>query len=579
MPGYVSVLRTFAMENRGLYAMFLLTILTHPLEKIVFPHIFSTTLAAITAGGKKTPHKRILVLVGLWITIQVVYTGMNILDTTMIPRFLDFARSRLIVDIMDSYETKYSDVMAGDLLSKIIKLPEALRDMFYLVHHGLVVDIMMHAFTVGYFYWVHPWLGHVYITGIVCWCLINYGFYNTCTSGAAMKEAAQDSLHEEIEDVLQNLLSVYVSNKKDAELKEVDLAQGRYSKQLKKSMMCSVRFRGAYAVLVIALFISIIMVAMRLVQTEQISPGAFVATFMVSFTAMGRLMAGYTSIRNLQHEIGVVTAVETFLENVRSPKIHEPAPAKAREDQAPAPGEIRFEGIKFKKGDREILRSVDLTISSGVTTAIVGRVGCGKSTLISLLMRLDLPDAGRITYGGKDIEEYSLREWRETFTYVPQHPKLRNKSLLSNIQYAGASATVEQIDKLLRDAGLVHVADSFLPRYHESVGVGGKSLSGGQRQIVWLLRSLMSDAPLVVMDEPTSALDPESRADVIKLLKSSFKGRTLIIVTHDPVVRQMAKHVVEMEAGELRSPVPPSHPNLTTDATNWPGFNTSKGWP
>jgi hypothetical protein len=73
MPGYVSVLKSFAMENRGLYAMFLLTVLTH-LEKIVFPHILAT-IAAITAGGKQIPRKRVLTLIGVWISIQVIYTG------------------------------------------------------------------------------------------------------------------------------------------------------------------------------------------------------------------------------------------------------------------------------------------------------------------------------------------------------------------------------------------------------------------------------------------------------------------------------------------------------------------------
>jgi hypothetical protein len=123
----------------------------------------------------------------MWVVIQVVYTAMNLLDTRMIPRFLDFARSRLIVDIMDSYETKFSDVMAGDLLSKIIKLPEALRDMFYIIHHSVLVDIMMHSFTIGYFYWVHPWLGYVYTGGIACWAIISYMFYSTCTPAAKMR--------------------------------------------------------------------------------------------------------------------------------------------------------------------------------------------------------------------------------------------------------------------------------------------------------------------------------------------------------------------------------------------------------
>jgi ABC-type bacteriocin/lantibiotic exporter with double-glycine peptidase domain len=551
MPDYVTVLRAFASENRGLYSLFLLTILTHPLEKIVFPHVFSTTLAAITNGGKQTPHKRILILVSMWVVIQVVYTLMSLLDTRMIPKFLDFARSRLIVDIMDSYETKFSDVMAGDLLSKIIKLPEALRDMFYILHHSVFVDILMHCFTIGYFYWVHPWLGYVYTGGIACWVLINYGFYNTCTSGSAMKEAAQDSLHEEIEDVLQNLLSVYVSDKKDSELKEVAMAQSKYSVQMRKSMMCSVKFRAAYAVLVIAMFISLVTMSLHLVKNDKIKPSSFIATFMVSFTAMGRLMAGFSSIRNLQHEVGVLTAVETFLAKVRAPKVREVLATVADQAQQAVPGEIRFEGVKFRKGDREILHGVDLTIHAGVTTALVGRVGCGKSTLVNLLMRLDLPDAGRILYGGKDIEEYSLSEWRDIFTYVPQSPKLRNRSLIENITYDGATATVEEVDTLLREAGLIHVADSFRPRYHETVGVGGKNLSGGQRQIVWLLRSLMSSAKLVVMDEPTSALDPESRTDIIKLLKSSFKGRTLVVVTHDPVVKQMAKDVIEMSDGNV----------------------------
>jgi hypothetical protein len=68
-------------------------------------------------------------------------------------------------------ETKFSDVMAGDLLSRS-STGGALRDMFYLIHHGLFVDVMI--FTVGYFYWVHPWMGHVYVAGIAAWCLINY---------------------------------------------------------------------------------------------------------------------------------------------------------------------------------------------------------------------------------------------------------------------------------------------------------------------------------------------------------------------------------------------------------------------
>jgi ABC-type multidrug transport system fused ATPase/permease subunit len=113
-------------------------------------------------------------------------------------------------------------------------------------------------------------------------------------------------------------------------------------------------------------------VSLHLVKHDKIKPSGFIATFMVSFTAMGRLMAGFSSIRNLQHEVGVLTAVETFLAKVRAPKAREAAPKTITPERQPIPGEIRFEGVKFRKGDREILHGVDLDIHAGVTTALVG---------------------------------------------------------------------------------------------------------------------------------------------------------------------------------------------------------------
>jgi hypothetical protein len=86
-------------------------------------------------------------------------TSTQLLDSVMVRSSI--SRSRLITAYLATYETKYSRVMTGDLLSKIIKLPEALRDMFYLVHHHIAVDIH-HLCTIGYFYWLHPSLGHVW---------------------------------------------------------------------------------------------------------------------------------------------------------------------------------------------------------------------------------------------------------------------------------------------------------------------------------------------------------------------------------------------------------------------------------
>jgi ABC-type multidrug transport system fused ATPase/permease subunit len=548
MLNYTSTLSEFAFKNKGLYAVFIATMLTHPLEKIVFPHVFSKTLAAVSSGtGKSTHYKSIATIIGLWTVIQVVFTSTGLLDSVMVPKFLDFSRSRLITDIMATYETKYSRVMTGDLLSKIIKLPEALRDMFYLVHHHIVVDIVIHLCTIGYFYWLHPSLGHVYLAGIVVWCIINWRFYTVCGRSAVDKEQSQDNLHEEIEDVLQNLLSVYLCNKKDVEREEIEKFQHVFSGKLSRSLRCATRYRAMYSVLVVALFIGIVVTADNLKARKEISSETFVATFVVVFTAMGRMMAGFSSVRSLQHEMGVIASVEDHLNEIESgTKVEKYSDRVADKEMR----NISFDKVVVNRGDTAILKELSATIQSGKSTAIIGRVGCGKSTLANVLMRLDDLDGGRIMYGDIDITTYSLEEWRKMFSYTPQHPKLRNKTLIENIRYAGADVTPDHVDAVLRESGLNHVADAFKPRYDKTVGVGGKSLSGGQRQIVWLMRSLFSKAPVVMLDEPTSALDPASRNDVMNLLKTKFKGRTMIIITHDPAVMKMVDTVLEMEGGK-----------------------------
>jgi hypothetical protein len=149
---------------------------------------------------------------------------------------------------MATYETKYSRVMTGDLLSKIIKLPEALRDMFYLIHHHIAVDIIIHLCTIGYFYWLHRVSTRI-LGGIVVWCIINYRFYTVCSADAVEKNRRRTT-HEEIEDVLQNLLSVYLCNKKRLN-GEIEKFQDVYSDKLRRCLRCATSYRAMYSVLVV----------------------------------------------------------------------------------------------------------------------------------------------------------------------------------------------------------------------------------------------------------------------------------------------------------------------------------------
>jgi ABC-type transport system involved in cytochrome bd biosynthesis fused ATPase/permease subunit len=163
-----------------------------------------------------------------------------------------------------------------------------------------------------------------------------------------------------------------------------------------------------------------------------------------------------------------------------------------------------------------------------------------------MFMRLDDLDGGRIMYGDIDITTYSLEEWRKMFSYTPQHPKLRNKSLLENIRYAGADVNAEDVDAVLRESGLNHAVESaFKPRYEQDRWCR-RFLSGGSARS-WLMRSLFQSSCRHA-GRAHKRLDPASRNDVMNLIEDEIQ-RSMIIITHDPAVIKMDT-VLEMEGGK-----------------------------
>lgn len=178
---------------------------------------------------------------------------------------------------------------------------------------------------------------------------------------------------------------------------------------------------------------------------------------------------------------------------------------------------IQFREVSFRRGDREILRGVDLTFGVGTTTAILGRSGSGKSTLLRLVNRLLEPSAGAVLYSGKAVTDYEPLALRRALGFVPQD--------LGLFPHWTAGRQIERFGAHgLRVAGSLGLAGELLDRYpHE--------LSGGQQQRVALARALASDPPVLLLDEPFSALDPILRRELQDLVRGLDK--TILFVTHD----------------------------------------------
>jgi ABC-type multidrug transport system fused ATPase/permease subunit len=198
-----------------------------------------------------------------------------------------------------------------------------------------------------------------------------------------------------------------------------------------------------------------------------------------------------------------------------------------------------------------VLTDLDLTIPSGKVTAIVGPMGCGKSTLAHLLMRFYEPDRGEIAIAGRKIGGIPLKIFRTRAAIIFQESFLFSLSVRDNIAFADPSAELKRV----KGAAATAMADEFIvklkKRYRTLIGERGVNLSGGQKQRVAIARSLLNDPDILVMDSPTANIDAMTEQKLEKTLISSSSGRTSVIISQRIAPVKHADMIVVMDKGRI----------------------------
>lgn len=211
----------------------------------------------------------------------------------------------------------------------------------------------------------------------------------------------------------------------------------------------------------------------------------------------------------------------------------------------PQAGDIEFRQVSFAYGeDKPVLENVNFLIPRGSKTALLGKNGSGKSTVIDLLLRLYIPGRGQILLDGQEISNMPLREYRNLISVVSQDIYLFQDTIRNNIRLY-RQITEEQILAACRDSGLSEFIDEVSLDYF--VGTNGMMLSGGQKQKLALARALVHDRPIVVFDEVTSGSDTCSEQQINSLLHTRLKDKTVIVIAHRQAVLSEVDQVVRLD--------------------------------
>ena len=217
---------------------------------------------------------------------------------------------------------------------------------------------------------------------------------------------------------------------------------------------------------------------------------------------------------------------------------------------------IDVKGLKKNYGGLQVLKGVDLTIDKGDCVVLVGPSGCGNSTFLRCLNRLEEPDGGEVIFNGKAVTDHDIDHVRQKMGMVFQHFNLfPHLTVKKNITLAPvklglmkqAEADAKAME-LLERIGLADKADTY-----------PNMLSGGQKQRIAIVRALAMNPDVLLFDEPTSALDPEMVGEVLELMKELARsGMTMVCVTHEMgFAREVASRVIFIDEGVVKVDKPP----------------------
>jgi ATP-binding cassette subfamily B protein/subfamily B ATP-binding cassette protein MsbA len=214
--------------------------------------------------------------------------------------------------------------------------------------------------------------------------------------------------------------------------------------------------------------------------------------------------------------------------------------------------DIEFRDICFSyEPGHPILTGVHLHVRFGETIALVGKNGCGKSTLVGLLPRFYDPDHGTILVDGHDIRSANLRSLRQQVSMVTQDAILFDDTIFKNIAYGRKGATVEEVEHVARQARAHEFIVKLPQGYETRIGEAGTKISGGQKQRVTLARAILRNPRILILDEFTSQTDPEAEAEVHRVLRDFMRGRTTFVITHRLNTLEIADRIVVLDQGRV----------------------------
>ncbi len=300
-------------------------------------------------------------------------------------------------------------------------------------------------------------------------------------------------------------------------------------------------------ILIILAQLSIFLISIKFIKEGVITTGELVAfnsyasMMFYPFIILGR------SWQRIQSGVIELTEAQKIFDS--PPEVYKPKDGISIQKLK---GEVEFNNVFFKyKESSRVLSDISFKVEPGKKIALVGKSGVGKSTIISLILAINLPTQGKILIDGNRLDKINLTSYRRQVGIVNQEPTLFNDTIRYNIKYGSFGISDEKMIQAAKKAHIHKLIKSLDKGYDQRVGWKGIKLSIGQKQRIALARAFLKDPRILILDEPTSALDAKSEYLIQESLEELMQGKTTFIIAHRLSTIRSVDRILVFEKGKL----------------------------
>lgn len=548
--------KEFINEQPVALVIFFVYLVIVILQDIVMPHFSGKLISAIQNNRPLLmPFLYILIVI---VAIQILYTFNDWQDALLFPEMHNFIREKIVNHLLDSHSTNYAEVDIASVLMRAVRLPANLFTFMDHMRYYVLPYVIVYTLTIGYIMYYDIPLGLIVLAAVlIIYAVILYS-PKTCEDISWKTEQKANIISRELEDTLDNLISVYSQNQQEYEKSRIGKYHTDFLRSLETTMMCVFKTKIAMFP-VMAIFLSIYMYRCYvLVKKNKIDAGRFVALFLILTYVANSLWRMINQMRDTIPRWGRIRDGLTLFDspNDISTEIEEKYTEVGSGNIDKRSG-ILLDNVFFKypKAEKFILKGINLHIPESQKIAIIGRIGCGKSTLLKLIMKYYIPTQGKMYWHGIPYDDMTSDQMRAHVGYVHQNPSLFRRSIYDNVAYGldPNIVTREKIRAILKHIQMDGIFDNVPKGLDGNVGRKGSNLSGGQKQIVWLLRIFFKQPDILILDEPTASVDDDTKIAIQNMLELVMHNKTVIVVTHDKFLLDFVDRIITLESGKVIS--------------------------